>query len=117
MNRSATILSTIVLAAALSACGSNPAQPEAAATAAAEGRKIEGLKVSPGVADIAKKEGKVELTKDERVKCEKYKPLGSNRTQYRCVTLAEQKATEQASAEEMRKLAAPPPSATGRIGN
>ena len=115
MNRPLTVLSVVLLAAALSACGSDPVKPEA--TAAADGKKIEGLKVSPGVADIAKKEGKVELTKDDRVKCEKYKPLGSNRTQYRCVTLAEQKATQDANAEEMRKLAAPPPSATGRIGN
>lgn len=122
-------LSPIALALALTACGSNPSTPETAevkpvpiagttATAPAEGKRIEGVNLTPGVAEIAMKEGNVELLKDERVKCEKYKPLGSNRTQYRCTTLKEEASSQQANNREMRKIQTPPPSVGARtIGN
>ncbi len=110
------IAASFVLALALAACGSDPVKPEP--TAATEGKRIEGVNLTPGVAEIAKKEGNVELLKDERVKCEKYKPLGSNRTQYRCSTLAEEAKSKEDNAAAMRKLQTPPPSAgAGGIGN
>lgn len=113
MKRAVLPVPAVLLALTLVACGGNPPKPE---PSAAEGQKIEGLKLSPGVTDIAKEEGKVELAKDERVKCEKYKPIGSNRTQYRCTTKAEQAAAAEDNAAAMRKLQTPPPSATGTIG-
>ena len=105
----------ILLVLGLAACGSDPVKPD---PAAGEGKRIEGVSLTPGVAEIAKKEGNVELLKDERVKCEKYKPLGSNRTQYRCTTLKEEQASNEANNREMRKIQTPPPSAGARtIGN
>jgi hypothetical protein len=99
----------------LAACGSDPVKPE---PVAGEGKRIEGVSLSPGIADLAKKEGNVELLKDERVKCEKYKPLGSNRTQYRCTTLAEEAKSKEDNNAAMRKIQTPPPSAGARtIGN
>lgn len=77
---------------------------------ASDGRRVEGLTFTPGIADIAKKEGKVELLEDARVKCEKYTPTGSHRVQFRCTTVAEKKAAEEANQRVMRKLQAPPPS-------
>ncbi len=109
MDRNSSLIACLVLAAALTACGSDPAKPDAAA--AAEGQRIEGVKLSPEVIDIAKQEGKVELTKDERVQCEKYKPLGSNRTQYRCRTLAEATKSTEDNNKQMRKMQTPPPAA------
>lgn len=122
-------LTLIALALALTACGGNPTKPEAeegkaqppagtTATAPAEGQRIEGVNLTPGVAEIAMKEGQVNLVKDERVKCEKYKPLGSNRTQYRCTTIKEDVASKEANTREMRKIQTPPPSVGARtIGN
>lgn len=101
--------SSILLVALLAACGSNPTQPDATA-----GKRIEGISLSPGIAQIAKKEGKVELVEDERVKCEKYMPLGSHRVRYRCVTLAEEVASKEANNHEMRKIQTPPPSVGAR---
>ena len=117
----------VVLAGALVACGGNPARPEAVegkasppagatATAPAEGQRIEGLKLSPEVIDIAKTEGEVKLTKDDRVQCEKYKPIGSNRTQYRCRTKVEAVQSVEDNNREMRKLQTPPPAALGTLG-
>jgi len=112
MTPSLKLLPILALAAALAACGGNPTKPETAA----EGRKLDGLALSEGVTKIATEEGKVELTKDDRVRCEKYKPLGSNRTQYRCTTVAEKKASEEENAAAMRRLQTPPPSANSSIG-
>jgi ABC-type Fe3+-hydroxamate transport system substrate-binding protein len=120
-------LTPIALALALAACGSNPSKPEAAepkvaqpagttATAPAEGQRIEGVNLTPGVAEIAMKEGQVNLVEDERVKCEKYKPLGSNRTKYRCTTIKEEALSKEANNREMRKLQTPPPAAQGTLG-
>jgi len=113
MNRRISLTACLALAAALTACGSDPVKPDAAV--AAEGQRIEGVKLSPEVIDIAKEEGKVELTKDERVQCEKYKPLGSNRTQYRCRTLAEATKSTEDNNKQMRKMQTPPPAAHGTI--
>jgi len=114
MTRRSTTLASLLLAATLAACGANPSKPEA--TEVAGGKRIERVKLSPEVIDIAQEEGKVELLKDDRVKCEKYKPLGSNRTQYRCTTVAEKKASEEENAAAMRRLQTPPPSANSSIG-
>jgi hypothetical protein len=104
-----------VLTLALGACGSNPTQPDPSAK---EGKRIEGVTLTPGVAEIAKEEGEVQLLKDDRVKCEKYKPLGSNRTKYRCTTLAEDAKSKEDNNAAMRKIQTPPPSAGARtIGN
>lgn len=118
-------VSILFLAGALAACGGNPTKPEGAeakapsaagaAAAPAEGQRIEGVKLSPEVIDIAKTEGEVKLTKDDRVQCEKYKPLGSNRTQYRCRTKAEAVQSVEDNNREMRKLQTPPPAAHGTL--
>ena len=42
--------------------------------------------------------------------CEKYTPLGSHLVRFRCTTVAEKKASEDANARVMRKLQTPPPS-------
>ena len=120
-------VAVFVLAGALVACGGNPVKPEAAegkasptaaatATAPAEGQRIEGVKLSPEVIEIAKTEGEVKLTKDDRVQCEKYKPIGSNRTQYRCRTKTEALQSVEDNNREMRKLQTPPPAAHGSLG-
>lgn len=127
MNRSVAFASSLLLAIALAACGGNATKPDAVPAAAptnqaapaapaAEGQRVEGVKLTPGVIEIAKTEGKVELAKDDRVRCEKFKPIGSNRTQKRCYTLAEKKKTEEDNAEAMRKMTTPPPSASSTIG-
>ena len=95
----------------LAACAAAPTDP----TAAAQGKRVEGVKLSAGVAQIAKDEGKVDLAKDERVACEKYTPIGSHRTQYRCLTKNEKAASEEANQREMRKIEAPPPSGNSSI--
>jgi hypothetical protein len=105
-------ITCVLLALALAACGSSPTKPD---PLAAEAKRIEGVKLSPEVIDIAKQEGKVELTKDDRVQCEKYKPLGSNRTQYRCRTLAEAVQSKEDNNRAMRKLQTPPPAAHGTL--
>jgi hypothetical protein len=99
-------LFALCLAGAVAACASNPAEVE-------EQSKLNRVKLSGGTIDIAKKEGKVDLAKDERVKCERYTPLGSHRTQLRCTTLTEAETAEEANKREMRKLTVPPPHATG----
>lgn len=127
MLRHSSLLPTLLLATALAACGGNPSKPEVAdtkaapttgtvATAPAEGQRIEGVKLSPEVIEIAKKEGEVQLVKDDRVQCEKYKPLGSNRTQYRCRTKTEAVQSVEDNNREMRKLQTPPPAAHGTLG-
>jgi hypothetical protein len=126
MERPNALLPTLVLTTALVACGGNPAKPDGAeaqapavagtAAAPAEGQRIEGVKLSPEVIEIAKTEGEVKLTKDDRVQCEKYKPLGSNRTQYRCRTKAEAVQSVEDNNREMRKLQTPPPAAHGTLG-
>jgi len=113
MTRRSTTLASLLLAATLAACGANPSKPEA--TEVAGGKRIERVKLSPEVIDIAQEEGKVELLKDDRVKCEKYKPLGSNRTQYRCRTLAEATKSEEDNARHIRKIQTPPPAAHGSL--
>ena len=122
-------LTLIALALVLTACGSNPARPAVAdadakaipgttPTAPVEGKRIEGVSLTPGIAEIAKKEGQVDLIKDERVKCEKYTPLGSHRTKYRCTTLAEDAKSKEDNNAAMRKIQTPPPSEGARtIGN
>lgn len=107
------ILVLIAVVCGLTACSSNP--PQSATTGVAtEGKRITGVKLTPGVIEIAKKEGKVELTTDDRVRCEKYTTTGSHRVKFRCVTHEEDIASREANTREMRKLQTPPPSEGAR---
>jgi len=101
----------VLCALALAGCGIQPPQPDDLAT---PGKRIEGVSLSPGIAEIAKKEGEVSLVADDRVKCEKYMPLGSHRVKFRCTTVKEDVASSEANNREMRKLQTPPPSEGAR---
>lgn len=113
MSKPLTLSAVLLATLALAACGSDPVK-----TADADaGKRIEGVALSAGVQDIAKKEGRVELEKDKRVNCEKYTPIGSHRPIYRCLTQAEKANQADSNQREMRKMTAPPPSAGSTIGN
>ena len=112
MTRPTRFAAALILSLALAACGSSPTK-----MSAEEGQRVEGVKLSGGVQDIAKKEGKVELDKDKRVNCEKITPIGSHRPVYRCLTQAEKKTEADQNQSEIRKMVVPPPSASGTIGN
>lgn len=126
MSRTAAV-SLLATLLALAGCAGNETKPSPTTAAAApsaatptapaapteEGGRIEGVRLSPEVIEIAKTEGKVDVEKDKRVNCEKYKPIGSNRVQFRCQTVAEQEKTREAAARDMRKIVtAPAPAET-----
>jgi hypothetical protein len=108
MSNIGLLMLATALVLALAGCATDP---QLAKDQAAFSR----VKLSGGTADIARKEGKVELLDDQRVRCERYFPTGSHRAQVRCLTVAEKVTADEANAREMRKLTTPPPAAHGTL--
>ncbi len=94
MKKTLTFLTIATLA--LAACGSDPAKPVA----------TEQAKATEVVTDSGTNK-KVEIAKSKRANCEKFTPIGSNRPQYRCLSVDQKKAEAEENEKEMRKATAP----------